>query len=183
MLYVETYLTNVHRDRCGWPTFMDDESKEWLTDRVRTVLEQHGHLSLDTVYRMAWGRMPDSQVPVKLRGICLWDALYAATHRALLNAKAEKLWHGEYPHHWDRYRLHDPKLWNMDTEGWESVGKTALEFSYRHGQGHVAKNGKGKWAIYVAGSPVRDARKRHRAFKLLSRAIEVVNELVPLHDH
>lgn len=86
--YVPGYLSNVERQFDGWPVWVKDEEKEPLTKAAREVLDMFPDgVSLDRVYCLI-----ERNHKFDALKACLWDALYAVVHRALLNAEADEVW-------------------------------------------------------------------------------------------
>lgn len=83
--YVPTYLTSVERDASGWPNFITAEQRAWLIAKVQECIERHGP---NTIGNIVWWvfHLPDSP------RWAVWDAQYAAVHRALLAADYRQVW-------------------------------------------------------------------------------------------
>lgn len=92
-MYAEAYLTNrIERQPDGWPVFVDQAGKEWLTARVKSVLSNNGPLIISTVVYWVWRVYAGEPKPECLQHVALIDAQYAAVHRALIAAGAEQVW-------------------------------------------------------------------------------------------
>jgi len=96
--YVQGYQTYGPRDAGDWPSFVDNEGKAWLTERVRDALVERGAMTLSTLYHVVWrSSSSNGQLPVCLTGVALWDAIYACLHRAVLDVDGESCWRIERP--------------------------------------------------------------------------------------
>jgi hypothetical protein len=94
-MYVPKHLEYLDRSGTvdGWPKGVTAEAKQWATDKVKAGLAKYGRLDLDLARLCIFerGHVHNEVVPECLRG-CMWDWLYAITHRALLAADARTVW-------------------------------------------------------------------------------------------
>ena len=89
-MYTETWMSYGPRDSMGWPTFVTQEARKWLTQKVREKLQGSGPMGLDLLYRTTW-KYPTKDCPECLRNVAVYDAIYAVTHRAALEAGASRV--------------------------------------------------------------------------------------------
>ena len=87
-MYTPTHLQYLDRVRAvdGWPPFVTPDGKEYAVRMLRRGLEKYGQMDLDLAHHCVFGdyvRQSDERRPECL-SICLWDAIYAVTYRALL---------------------------------------------------------------------------------------------------
>lgn len=98
MSYIPTYLAYLDRTEShsnGWPIFVDRAAQEWATNRVSDILAkmlQAPNADPPPLWLVGDILFGQDDLPECLRGIALYDARYAVTYRALLEARAEPRW-------------------------------------------------------------------------------------------
>lgn len=82
---------NVERQSDGWPTGIDKEGKEAMTEAVRRMLNDHPEgLSLDQVQHLS-GASTYKDGFKSISKWVLWDAIYCALERAC-RAAGDRVW-------------------------------------------------------------------------------------------
>jgi hypothetical protein len=85
LTYVPTWLTMDDRDAEGWPKFVTAEQRKWLVAKVKEFIERRGPVTLQV---LVWWIFREEGSP----RWAVFDAQYAAVHRALLEAGCEQVW-------------------------------------------------------------------------------------------
>jgi hypothetical protein len=87
LTYVPSYLTFSPRDGAGWPTFLTIDQKRWLVTEIDLLLRERGALTLNEIFDSL-----KCKADFALKGVCLWDAIYASLDRACRAADAMPTW-------------------------------------------------------------------------------------------
>lgn len=90
MSYVDTYLTFQPRDKEGWPSYVDEDAKKWCIGSIKSLMKQYPNGI--GIYWVNSHLFRSDDRPDCMRGVSVYDAQYALTHRALLAANCEKVW-------------------------------------------------------------------------------------------
>ena len=103
--YVPSHLEHTSdRQGDGWPSGIDAEGKAYATAKATEALASGRVISLKEASESIYGYVVRNHDLPECLQSCMWDRIFAITHRALLASSAREVWAGET---WmeDRQRL------------------------------------------------------------------------------